>query len=50
MLFKKAVLKNFAKCTGKQECQGLYFCKASNFEGAVLLKRDSDRFCRSNFL
>ena len=38
---KKAVLKNFAKFTGKQLCQSLLFKKAAIQRPSTLSKRDS---------
>ena len=38
VLSKKGVLKNFAKFTGKQMCQSLFFNKVA---GLILIKKDS---------
>ena len=39
---KKGVLRNFAKFTGKHQCQSLFFNKVASLRPATLLKRDSD--------
>ena len=41
---KKVVLKNFAKVTGKQLCQSLFFNKVVGFRPATLFKK---RLCHS---
>ena len=38
---KKGVLRNFAKFTGKQLCQTLFFDKVASLRPETLLKRDS---------
>ena len=38
VLSKKGVLKNFAKFTGKQMCQSLFFNKVA---GLIMIKKDS---------
>ena len=39
---KKGVLRDFTKSTGKHQCQGLFFNKATDLRPTTLLKRDSD--------
>ena len=41
VLCKKGVLRNFAKFTGKHQCQCLFFSKVADLKPATLLKRDS---------
>ena len=41
MFCKKDVLRNFAKFTGKHQCQSLYFNKVAGPRPATLLNRDS---------
>ena len=41
VFYKKGVLENFAKFTGKHLCQSLCFKKAAGLMPATLLKRDS---------
>ena len=36
---KKGVLRNFAKCTGKQLCQSLFFNKVADLRPATVLKK-----------
>ena len=36
---KKGVLRNFAKFTGKHQCQSLFFNKVAGLRPEVLLKR-----------
>ena len=38
VFFKKGVLKNFAKFTGKNLCQSLFFNKVAGLNPATLLK------------
>ena len=38
---KKGVLRNFAKFTGKNVCQGLFFNKVAGLRPAVLFRRVS---------
>ena len=38
MFFKKYVFRNFAKFTGKHQCQSLYFHKVAGMRTATLLK------------
>ena len=38
---KKDILKNFAKFTGKQRCQGLFFNKVAGLIPATLLKKET---------
>ena len=38
---KKGILRNFAKFTGKQLCQSLFFNKVAGLRPTTLLKRDS---------
>ena len=38
MLFKKSVLRNFAKFTGKHLCQGLFLNKVEGLRPPTLLK------------
>ena len=42
VFYKKDVLKNFAKFTGKHLCRGLLFNKNVDLRPATLLKIDSD--------
>ena len=37
--FKKGVLRNFAKFTGKYQCQSLFFNKVTGLRPATLLKK-----------
>ena len=37
--FKKVVLKNFAKFTGKHQCQGLFFNKVAGLKPATSSKK-----------
>ena len=39
VFYKKGVLRNFAKLTGKHLCQGLFFNKVAGLRPATLLKR-----------
>ena len=41
VLYKKGVLRNFSKFTGKHLCQSLFFNKVAGFKPASLLKIDS---------
>ena len=41
VFYKKCILKNFAKFTGKHLCQSLFFNKVAGLGPATLLKRDS---------
>ena len=47
VLCKKSVLRNFTKCTGKQNlCQCLIFNEAARLRPAALLKRDPVNFVK----
>ena len=59
LFYKKAVLKNFARFTGKQLCQSLFFNKVSGLRSATLLRMrlwhryfpvTFARFLRASFL
>ena len=39
VLLRKGVLRNFAKLTGKQLCQSLFFNKVAGLRPATLLKK-----------
>ena len=39
VLLKKDVLKNFAKFTGKQPCQGPFFNKVDGLRSTILLNK-----------
>ena len=39
VIYKKSVLKNFAKLTGKHVCQNLFFNKVAGLTPATLLKK-----------
>ena len=39
VFYKKGVLRNFAKLTGKHLCQSLFFNKVAGLRPATLLKR-----------
>ena len=39
MLFENGVLKNFAKFTGKHQCQSLFFNKVADLRLAILLEK-----------
>ena len=41
VLYKKCVLRNFAKLTGKYLCRSLFFNKVADLQPAALLKRNS---------
>ena len=41
VFYKKGVLRNFTKFTGKHLCQSLFFNKVAVLRPAALLKRDS---------
>ena len=41
MFFKKGVLKNFAKFTGKHLCQSLFFIKVAGMKPATLFKKET---------
>ena len=41
VFYKKGVLRNFAKFTGKHLCHSLFFNKVARLRYATLLKRDS---------
>ena len=41
VFFKKVILRNFAKFTGKHLCQSFFFNKVTGLRPATLLKRDS---------
>ena len=45
MFYKKVVLRNFAKFTGKQLCQSLFSNKFANQRTATLLKRKPHSRC-----
>ena len=45
MFFKKVVLKNFAKFTGKPPCQSLFFNKVAGLRPATLSKKRLRRSC-----
>ena len=50
MFFKKGVLKNFAKITGKHLCQSFFFNKTAGLKSATLLKKGLwKRFFPVNF-
>ena len=50
MFCKKCVLKNFAKFTGKDLCQRLFFNKVANIRPAILLRKSLwHRYFRVNF-
>ena len=42
---KKGVLKNFAKFTGKDLCQSVFFNKVAGFRPAILLKKRLWHWC-----
>ena len=42
---KKGLLKKFAKCTGKHQCQSLYFNKFAGLRPATLLKKSLWQRC-----
>ena len=48
VLYKKGVLRNFEKLTGKQLCQSLSFNKVGGLRPATLLQKNSGRdvFCK----
>ena len=39
VFYKKGVLRNFTKFTGKHQCQGLFFNKVTGLRPATLLKK-----------
>ena len=49
MFYKKCVLRNVAKLTGKHLCQSLFFNKVAGLGPANLLKKDSNRCFPVNF-
>ena len=48
-LYKKAILKNLARFTGKQLCQGLFFNKVAGLESTLLKYRLRHRCFLVNF-